>query len=136
MPLFDVVKPTQVADVVEQRAHGAELEQAFAHDQRTGRARTAIHQPRHRQRHFKNVLDVVVFGLAGVIAGKLAAVEASDIGKRRATARTETRGGRAVRRSVRSRKETGSGSVVSTWLVTIARGVAPVCRERKVDQAA
>jgi len=79
--LLRIVKPAQVADIVEQRADRAKLEQAFVHDLRTGGLYTAVHQSRHRQRDLQDVLNVMVPGLAGVIAWKLSAIQATDVGE-------------------------------------------------------
>lgn len=81
MFLFVVVEPAQIADVVEQRADGAQLKQAFVHDPGAGHLHATVHQPRHGQRHLEDVLDVVIIGFAGMEAGEFTAVEPADVGE-------------------------------------------------------
>jgi len=60
-----------------QVAVGAELEEALVDRHRflLARALVAVEQPRHRERHVQDVLDVVVFGVALRVPGVLAAIQ-------------------------------------------------------------
>ncbi len=78
---FMVIEPAQVADVMEQCADRTQPEQTLIHDLCTACLHAAIHQSCHGQRHFQNMLDVVIVSFAGMVAGKFAAVQAADIGK-------------------------------------------------------
>jgi len=72
-----IVPPVpQVADVMEQRRNDAVAKQLCRQHRRAvaPAALIAGHQPRHRQRDVEHVLQVVVFGVAGVEVGVRAVV--------------------------------------------------------------
>jgi len=70
----------KVSDVVEERAHDAELEDPAA-DGRAVTARTlvAVEQPCHRERHVEDVLQVVVRGVAFLECRMLPAIERRQV---------------------------------------------------------
>lgn len=81
MTFVGIANPAQITDVVEQRAHHAYQETGFADGLTSGSHHAPGHQPCHRQRDLKHMLHVVVVGLAAVVSGKFAAIQAADIGK-------------------------------------------------------
>ena len=78
--MTEVGCPTQVADVVEQPGYDPKGEQPRTKGFHAfGRALVTIHQAGHCQRNVKRMLEVVVSGVAGAIAGINTSVQAGEI---------------------------------------------------------
>jgi hypothetical protein len=71
-----------VAAIVIQRGDDAESKQPFGNGVGAGGPHATVHKPRHAQRYIQHVLDIVVVGVALVVAGVSPPVEGAQIHER------------------------------------------------------
>src|SRR5262249_52995227 len=78
--VLGIVRRPEISDVVEQRRDDPEAKERCAEAfPAVLHALVAVHQPRHRERHVKHVLDVVIGRVAGVVSRECAAVHQVEI---------------------------------------------------------
>ena len=77
--VLGILAVANITAVVIKRGDDAETEQALVYRHGSGCTHATVHQARHRQCHVHYVLNVVIIGIAPIVAGVLATIEAHQI---------------------------------------------------------